>query len=100
MSETSSTNGARTTPASPPEETDVIHVGPFHEAVIADQVWAEEQFHKGAFDDSLGMYVAVVDRQVKGKGHHVAQLLKHVREQYPDIHPNRFALFFVDAGDD
>jgi hypothetical protein len=100
MSETSATNGAQTTPASPPDEAEAIRVGPFHEAVIADQVWAEEQFHNGAFADSMGMYVAVVDREVKGKGCHVAELLRQVRAQHPEVHPNRFALFYVDPGDD
>jgi anti-anti-sigma regulatory factor len=83
-----------------PMDSLALTVSSFHQEIIDDLRWAEEQYAEGHFAQYAGMHVAIIRKELKAAGNHVGHLLEEVHKVNPEVPVERIALFYVDPGDE
>jgi len=72
-----------------------LELGPESMAIIADEVWIDEQYNAGAFDDYSGEYIAVVDKKLLGHNK-IVQELREAVSRATGIRMGRIVTDFID----
>ena len=78
------------------ESSEQLYItNPIFAAMTADQKWAQEQIHLGAFDEFAGEYIGIVEKQLMGHGIDAHQLCLEIGAKL-GIAPDRVVLDFVE----
>ena len=75
-----------------------LGVSPLHREVLRDLRWAQAEYARGAFDDRLGQYVAVVGEKPRAFGCDVNDVLDRAARD-AGVPLERVALFHLPVAD-